>query len=416
MTDHTPDARSSFESGYATSSRRRLRAGFSVAVVLVALAMAIVLTRDAPESPATKEHNHAAPAGTSSVPVSLDAEAARRTGITFAEVTSGPFAVSVRSLGQVVWDETRTTAIAPKMDGWVERLYVDFTGQDVRQGQPLFDIYSPMLVTAQEELLLAARLARDVANGTEEARRNADEMLASARRRLQYWDIRSEDIERVERTGQPSRTLTLHAGSRGVVVEKLVVAGQRIMAGETLYRLADLSRVWVDGQLFEQDLARVRTGQRVSVEIQAYPGERWNGSITYVYPLVDPATRTARVRIALANPNQRLKPGMFATVHLASPVGDRVLTVPRSAVLVTGERSMVFLRTAAGTLEPRQVVTGVANDDRVEIRSGLVAGDAVVASATFLVDAESNLRSALGSMAGMPGMDTAKSLPPRRED
>lgn len=417
MTDTTQGTHSPFETTDATRSRRLLRTGLSAAFVLVAVIIALLMTRDTPEATATTDHSHAAPAGGSAATaVSLDADAARRIGVSFAEVTSGPMTASVRSFGQVVWDETRTTAIAPKVDGWIERLHVDFTGQEVRQGQPLLEIYSPMLVTAQEELLLAARLARDVANGTEEARRNADEMLASARRRLQYWDVPAADIERVERTGQASRTLTLRAASGGVVVEKLVVSGQRIMAGETLYRLADLSRVWVDGQVFEQDLALVRPGQRVAVDVQAYPGERRNGIVTYVYPTVDPATRTARVRVELSNPGLRLKPGMFATVHLTSVVRDSVLTVPRSAVLATGERSMVFLRARDGTLVPRQVVTGVANEDRIEIRSGVAAGDTVVASATFLVDAESNLKAALGSMAAMPGMEAMPKPPVRRKE
>jgi RND family efflux transporter MFP subunit len=172
--------------------------------------------------------------------------------------------------------------------------------------------------------------------------------------------------------------------------------------------------VWVDGQVFEHDLALVRLGQRVSVELQAYPGEQWHGSVTYVYPLVDAATRTARVRIELTNPGLRLKPGMFATVHLSGAVRERVLTVPRSAVLATGQRSIVFLKAADGALQPRDVVAGVANDDRIEIRSGVQAGDTVVASATFLIDAESNLKSALGGMAGMPGMDApaARPVPP----
>lgn len=417
MTDKTSGTESPFETAPASRSRRWLRTGLSGAVVLLAVTIAVLMTRDTPVATATAEHNHAVPAGgATAAPVSLDAEGARRIGVTFAEVVAGPLSTDIRALGQVVWDETRTTAIAPKVDGWVERLHVDFTGQVVRQGEPLLDLYSPMLVTAQEELLLAARLAREVANGMEEARRNADEMLASARRRLQYWDIPPADIERIERSGQASRTLTLRATSHGVVVEKFVVAGQRIMAGETLYRLADLSRVWVDGQVFEHDLALVRAGQRVSVEIQAYPGERWTGSVTYVYPLVDPATRTARIRVELANPNLRLKPGMFGTVHLTSSGRSRVLSVPRSAVLATGERSIVFVRMPTGTLEPRQVVTGAANADRIEIRSGLVAGDTVVASATFLVDAESNLQSALGSMAGMPGMDTPRSKAVPKKD
>ena len=171
-----------------------------------------------------------------------------------------------------------------------------------------------------------------------------------------------------------------------------------------------------DARELEEDLALVRPGQRVAVEIQTYAGERRNGIVTYVYPTVDPATRTARIRVELANPNLRLKPGMFATVHLTSVVRDRVLSVPRSAVLATGERSMVFLRGRDGTLEPRQVVVGVANEDRIEIRSGLAAGDTVVASATFLVDAESNLKAALGSMAAMPGMEAMPKPPVRRKE
>jgi Cu(I)/Ag(I) efflux system membrane fusion protein len=404
---------SPFEGTPPTRTRRALRIALSALLVVASIIVTFLMTRGTPEATATAEHNQAASAA---APVMLDAEGARRIGITFAPVTTGALSSEIRSLGQVTWDETRTTAIAPKVDGWIERLYVNFTGQDVSQGEPLLDIYSPMLVTAQEELLLAARLVRDVTGGTEAARRSAEEMLASARRRLQYWDIPAADIERIERTGQASRTLTLRATSRGVVVEKLVVSGQRIMAGETLYRLADLRTVWVDGQVFERDLALVRTGQRVSVEIQAHPGQRWTGRVTYVYPEVDVATRTARIRVELPNPGMRLKPGMFATVHLSGALrgGANVLSVPRSAVLVTGQRSIAFLKTPGGMLEPREVVTGAAGEDRVEILSGLAAGDTVVASATFLVDAESNLQSVLGGMAGMPGMDMpqTKSVPP----
>ena len=406
MTDVNSGAGPSpFERSMPTRSGRVIRIVVSLAVVVGAVVAAVVLTRATPDASATAGHNHAAAPADSAVPVALTVEGARRIGVTFAAATIGAMTTDVTSLGEVTYDETRATAIAPKVEGWVEKLHVNFTGQEVREGEALLDIYSPMLVTAQEELLLAARLVRDVASGTEEAKRGAEEMLASARRRLQYWDITAADIERIERTGQATRTVTLRATSRGVVVEKLVLSGQRIMAGETLYRLADLRTVWVDAQVFEHDLALVRTGQRVSVEIQAYPGERWPGSVTYVYPLVDAATRTARIRVELANPGRRFKPGMFATVRLSSALRERVLTVPRSAVLATGQRSIVFLKTASGTLEPHEVVTGVANDDRIEIRDGLQERDTVVASATFLIDAESNLKAALDNMAAMPGMD-----------
>ena len=416
MTDIDRAHGSPFEPGSPTGVRRVLRVAVPLFVVGLSIVAAFILTRDAPAAAAT-DHIHAGAASSSAGPVSLDARAAQRIGVTFAEVGFEPMNVNVRSVGQVTYDETRTTAIAPKIDGWVEKLHVNFTGQQVEQGEPLLDIYSPMLVTAQDELLLAAKLMREVANGTEEARRSAEQMLLAARRRLDHWDVSAADIERIERTGQVQRTLTLRARSRGVVVEKFVLSGQRIMAGETLFRLADLRTVWLDGQVFEHDLALVRAGQRVSVEIEAYRGERWTGQVTYVYPIVDPDTRTARIRIELANPGLRLKPGMFATVHLTSAQRSNVLSVPRSAVLVTGQRSIVFLRTSSGALEPRGVVTGVVSDDRIEIRSGLQAGDVVVASATFLIDAESNLKSALGGMAGMPGMDVppARPMPPPQD-
>ena len=410
-----PDS-SPFGASPSTPSRRLFGMVALFVIVGGSIVTALVMTRDLPGKPAANAHGDAA-AGTSATPVTLDAQDARRIGVTFAAVESGPITAEIRSVGQVTYDETRASAISAKVDGWVEKLHVDFTGREVRPGEPLLDLYSPMLVTAQEELLLALRLTREVEQGTAEARRAAEEVLASARRRLQYWDIPAAEIERIERTGQTTRTVTLRATSGGIVVQKSVVNGQRIMAGETLFQLADLQAIWVDGQVFEHDLALVRTGQRVSVEVQAYPGEQWSGRVSYLYPFVDAATRTARIRVELPNAGLRLKPGMFATIHVASLLRERVLTIPRSAVLETGQRSLVFYRAASGALEPRGVVTGVANDDRIEIRSGLQAGDIVVASATFLIDAESNLKSAIGNMANMPGMDMPQAKPvPKKQD
>ena len=403
--------------GASTSTPSRRVFGIVAVFVIVggSIVTALAMTRNGPEKSATSAHGDVA--GTGATPVTLDAQDARRIGVTFAAVESGSLTAEIRSVGQVTYDETRASAISAKVDGWVEKLHVDFTGREVRPGEPLLDLYSPMLVTAQEELLLALRLTHAVEQGTVEARRAADEVLASARRRLQYWDVPAAEIERIERTGQTTRTVTLRAASPGIVVEKSVVNGQRIMAGETLFQLADLQAIWVDGQVFEHELALVHTGQRVSVEVQAYPGERWSGRVAYLYPFVDAATRTARIRVELPNAGLRLKPGMFATVHVASALRDRVLHVPRSAVLETGQRSLVFYRAASGALEPRDVVTGAANDDRIEIRSGLQAGDTVVASATFLIDAESNLKSALGSMANMPAMEMPQAKPvPKKQD
>lgn len=395
----------------STPGRRAMRWALYLTLPLGAVAAVFVLRRDA-KAPTTAEHAHGAlEAPDAAQPVELSADAAHRIGVTYTTVTVGPLVREIRTVGQVTFDETRVKAIAPKLDGWVEHLYVDFTGQPVAVGDPLLAIYSPMLVTAQEELLLARRLTSDVAAGTPDAVRSADELLRSTRRRLAYWDIPEREVAEIERTGEVRRTLTLRASVGGVVVEKLVLAGQRIMAGETLYRVADLTVVWVEGEVFEQDLAAVRTGLPVTAEFESFPGERWTGRITYVYPTLNPDTRTARVRVELPNHGLRLKPGMYATFLFTSPRRADALSVPRSAVLSTGERSLVFVRRTDGRLEPRTVRVGAAAGDRVEVLAGLAAGETVVASATFLIDAESNLGSALGGMGNMPGMDMTTPTP-----
>jgi Cu(I)/Ag(I) efflux system membrane fusion protein len=317
----------------------------------------------------------------------------------------------VRTVGQVAYDETRAQTIAPRMDGWVERLLVNATGQSVSAGQPLFTIYSPMLVTAQEELLLAKRLQRDVSAGSADARQNASNLVAAARGRLAHWDIPENEIAEIERTGETRRVLTLRSPAAGFVLEKNVVAGQKVMAGDALYRLVDLSVVWIEGEVFEQDLASVRVGQVVHADFQALPGEHRMGRISYISPTISPDTRTVRVRVVLGNGDMRLKPGMYATLRIVGTARGAVLTVPRGAVLSTGERNIVFVKQASGHLAPREVSLGASNDERIEILRGLAADDTVVASATFLVDAESNLGKALGGMGNMPGMDMSE--PPK---
>lgn len=379
----------------------------SVALIAAALVAAYAFTREpAPAPGADSGHVHGAPSpgGGAAGPVTISEQAARRIGVTFAEATRTSLAAEITTVGQLVADETRVRAISPRIEGWVEQLHVDFTGQEVRAGAPLLRIHSPMLVTAQEELLLAARLVREVEGGTPEARRSAQDLLEAGRRRLAFWEIPAGEIARLEQSGEITRATTLRSPVSGVVVEKNVVAGQRVMEGDALYRVADLSTVWVEAEIYERDLGAVRVGARATVTLEAYPGEAYTGPVTYVYPTVDPATRTARVRVELRNPQGRLKPGMYATVRMPGARRADAVTVPRTAVLASGERSVVFVRRPDGQLEPREVTVGLANADRIEILRGLAAGDTVVASATFLVDAESNLRSALGAMPGMPGM------------
>lgn len=397
----------------STARGRWVRLAIYGGVLVAALAAAYILSSGKEEAGAAGGNNHeSAIAPDSAAPVMLTPAEAQRIGVTYAVADTGSLALEVRTVGRVTFDETRVRAISPKVDGWVEDLYVDYTGQLVRTGQPLLSIYSPMLVSAQEELLLAKRLADDVAGGTPDAVRGAEELVSSARRRLRYWDIPQSEIDRVERTREVRRTLTLVAPAGGFVVEKSVLAGQRIMAGDALYRVADMSVVWVEGEIFEKDLAAVRVRQEVAADIQAFPGESWFGRISYIHPTLDPETRTVRVRVELPNPGLRLKPGMYATLRVRGGRRDAVLHVPRSAVLTTGERSLVFVKLPNGMLEPREIVLGLAGSERIEVRDGLDVGDSVVASATFLVDAESNLGAALGGMGNMPGMDMTAPVRP----
>jgi Cu(I)/Ag(I) efflux system membrane fusion protein len=378
-------------------------AGFGLALAAAA-GVAFWATRDtAPEEGAGHAHGAAATAG-EAMPVTLGPGEQARIGVTFAPVLRTPLERTVRAVAQVSYDETRVKTVAPLIDGWVDQLYVNFTGQSVRPGDPLFSIYSPMAVTAQQELLLARRLVDDLSAGTPEAARSARDLLESARRRLQYWGVPRQDIQRLENTGEVRRTVTLRSPYAGVVVDKLVFAGQRIMAGDVVYKIADLSRVWLEGEVFERDLSAVRLGRPVTAEFTALPGVVRNGRVTYVYPTVNPDTRTARIRVELRNPGLQLKPGMYATIRLDAPT-DSVLSVPRSAVLATGERNLVFVRSPDGRFSPHLVTLGAATEDRVEIMRGLALGDTVVASGTFLLDAESNLGSLLGGMGNMPGMD-----------
>ena len=378
------------------------------AIPAVAIVVAYLATRS-PEKTSAPVDEHAghgvAQATATAQPVMLSAADAQRIGVTYAAVTLQPIEREIRTVGQVTFNETRVTTISAKIDGWIEALHANFEGQAIGAGRPLFAIYSPMLVTAQEELLLARRLVSEVAGASPESRENAASLLASARRRLAYWDVSPEDVAAIEQSGEVRRTITLRSQVNGFVVTKNVLQGQRVMAGEPLYRVANLNSVWVEGEVFERDLQAVRLGQSVTAELDAIPGRPRRGRITYINPTLNAETRTTRVRVELPNPGLQLKPGMYATLRWPAGVSASALTVPRSAVISTGQRNLVFVKRADGMLEPRDVRLGAASATHIEILSGLATGDTVVASATFLLDAESNLGALLGGMGDMPGMD-----------
>ncbi|HEX6308003.1 MAG TPA: efflux RND transporter periplasmic adaptor subunit [Longimicrobiales bacterium] len=379
-----------------------LSAALVAGALLVVAAFTFTNGGDQAGTDAAGGHDHAAmtaAGGGELQPVRLEAEAARRIGVTYATATRKSFARSVATVGNVTYDETRLTNVNPKIEGWIEKLYIDFTGAPVRRGQPLLALYSPMLVAAQEELILARQLFNEAAaGGGERAAAKTGELLESARRRLRYWDISDATIRRIEETGAPQKTVTLHAPASGIVVEKMAVEGMRIMPGMDIYRIADLSRVWVEGEVFEKDLSLVRLGQSARVAFEAYPGESFTGTVTYVYPTVSVEARTGRVRIELGNPDLRLKPGMYAKVELAVGDSRSALMIPRSAVHITGERALVFVRAADGVLHPRAVTMGLIAGSEIEILAGLAEGEVVVTSANFLIDAESNMGSAMEPM------------------
>lgn len=323
-------------------------------------------------------------------------------GITFSTAAMRPLTRQVRAVGTVEFDETRMAYLAPKFGGWIETLHVSFEGETVRQGDPLAEVYSPAFVTAQEELLLAASLEAQVGRDGMSGASAGGGLVGAARRRLEYWDIDAEEIDRILETGTVRRTVTLHAPVSGVVMEKNVLEGQAFLPGQNLYMFADLSRVWVSAEVFESDAALVRSGMTADVAIAALPGRAFSGRIEYVYPTLADGTRSMRARVTLHNPGAVLKPGMFGTVRLAVEFGE-VLSVPTSAVLHTGERQLAFVDMGGGQLMPHELSLGRAGDGFVEVLDGLASGHRVVTSPQFILDSESNLAEVMMAMMAQMG-------------
>lgn len=322
----------------------------------------------------------------------------RALGITFGRVEMRPLAAETRATGVVTFDETRLAQVAPKFNGFVERLHVNATGQPVTRGAPLLEIYSPDVLAAEQELLLAGQLQRSVGqSAVPGVPPSSMDLVAAAKRRLELWDISPAQIDEVVRTGQPRRTFTLYAPASGVVVTKNVIEGQAISAGQSLYTIADLADVWIEVQLREADAASARVGASADIEITGLPGEAFKGRIEYVYPTLDATTRAVRARIVVSNARGILKPGMYATVHLRTSA-RAALTVPSSAVLRTGARNVVFVDLGGGRLMPTEISVGQAAGDYVEVLAGLQPGQRVVTSAQFLLDSESNLGEVMRSM------------------
>jgi RND family efflux transporter MFP subunit len=313
----------------------------------------------------------------------------------------------VRAAGRIEPDERRIYAISPKFEGYVERLHVNVTGQPVAKGQPLFEVYSPELISAQREYAIAIQGVASLKEAGGEAQGSMQQLADASLARLKNWDISAEQVKALARSGESKRTLTFRSPVAGIVTEKKAVQGMRFMPGEALYQIADLSAVWVVADVFEQDIGNLsglmKTGAKARVRINAYPDKVFEGAIAYVYPTLKAETRTVAVRIELANPGQLLKPGMFAQVELPIAAQGKVVTVPVSAVIDSGTRRIVLIQASAGRFEPREVRLGARSDDYVEIIDGVRDGEQVVVAANFLIDAESNLQAAIGGFGQAKG-------------
>ena len=328
--------------------------------------------------------------------VNVSPEKVQALGVRTERVLWRALAQTVRAVATIQADERRLHTVAPKFEGWIQKLHVNATGQAVARGQPLMDVYSPDLVAAQQEYLIAVKGVASVPDAAPEVVASMRELRESALLKLRNWDISEAELGRLKEEGVPRQYVTLRSQANGVVLEKPAIEGKRFMPGEILFQIADLSSVWLLADVFEQDLGSVRPGQPATIRIDAYPGRDFAGRVTFVYPTVTSETRTAKVRIEMANPAGALKPSMYASVEIAAGrVEEKVLALPDSAILDTGTRQLVIVRRGEGTFEPRTVKLGRRADGYVEAREGVRDGDTVVVSANFLIDAESNLKAAL---------------------
>lgn len=314
---------------------------------------------------------------------------------------------TVQAVGTVQANERLLYRVAPRFEGWIEKLYVNTTGESVARGQPLMEVYSPDLVTAQEEYLIALRGVKDLKDSGPEAQAVMQRLAEGVLRRLRNWEISEQELQVLQQEGKPRRLLTYRSAANGVVLQKPSVQGMRFMPGEVLFEIADLSSVWVLADIFEQDIGQVRVGQEAKLQIVAYPDQAFSGKVVFIYPTIDPQTRTLQVRIELANPGALLKPAMFAHVELiALHAPDKTLAVPESAVLDSGTRQVVLVRRGEGLFEPRTVKLGMRADGYIAVSEGLKAGEEVVVRANFLIDAESNLKATLETFGGHGGHGT----------
>ena len=344
--------------------------------------------------------------------IELSTEQVQRIGVKTVKATVKSIQRTIRTVGRIEADERLQTTVNAKVEGWIEKLYVDYTGRSVKKGEPLVEIYSPELLATQQEFIQTKKwVAKQTIKAPNDSHghnapaespemasvlkqmleKDAAATLEAARQRLRLWDISEEQIKKIEETGQPVRTLTLYSPVSGHITQKMAVQGMKVMPGEKLFDVADFSRLWIVADIYESELPIVKVGQPVSVSLSYFPGRTWSSRIDYIYPVLSPETRTAKVRMTLPNPDGRLKPQMFTDVEIRIGLGKR-LTIPDSAVIDTGTGQVVYVDRGNGIFEPREIRTGLQADGAVEVLRGLKAGDKVASSANFLIDSEAQLK------------------------
>ena len=326
-------------------------------------------------------------------------------GIRTARVERRSLDRTIRTVGVVGYNERRVAHIHTKVTGWIESLQVDSTGELVAQGQQLLEIYSPQLLSTQEEYLLALRGRASLGDSAfPEVARSAHSLLEATRRRLQLWDVSDEQIMALEESGVPAKTLPIHSPIRGFVIHKGAYEGQHVGPDTELYTIADLEDVWITADIYEYELPFVAVGQVARVTLPYFPGESFAGRVDYIYPYMSGETRTAKARLVFANPGWKLKPDMYANVEMTARLGEG-LVIPEDAVIDTGTRKVAFRKLPGGHFQPVAIETGFKVGDQIQVLAGLTEGEEIVTGAAFLVDSESKLRSALRGMGGMPGMN-----------
>lgn len=334
--------------------------------------------------------------------VKINSVVVQNMNVRTASVQQKDLSTVVNAVGKIEYDEQKLFNVNPKVSGWVEQLYVDYTGKMVQRGQPLFSIYSPELVTTQREYLLALKTRDKVGSSSfESIRAGGNSLLEATRKRLEYWDIPDSEIKQLEQSGEVKKAITLKSPATGMVLHKNAVEGEYIKAGTPAYKIVDLSTIWVQTSVYDYEVPWIEEGQPAQMQLSYQPGKTYKGTVAYVYPSLNQKTRTVQVRLEFSNPNLELKPGMYANVRIQTRPKNNVTVIPNEAIIRTGKRNMVFVAKGEGAFEPREVILGMEGGQRnneIEILEGVKPGEEIVTSAQFLFDSESRLQEAIQKM------------------